>query len=107
MAEEEKEPRYKDIEVPKLDEDKIPTAFLDGMSAAEQELIKKVYKLEQGCEFQMRAVPVRNWMIRDIDIRIQTLESTNQKLKPILAFGAISIAAIITAIISIMVNRFF
>ncbi len=107
MSEEEKEPRYKDIEVPKLDEDKIPTAFLDGMSPAEQELIKKVFRLEQGCEFQMRAVPVRNWMIKDIDSRIQTLESGYQKWKPILAVVLIAIPVIVTSVISLIANKLF
>ncbi len=107
MAEDEKEPRYKDIEVPKFDGNDLPTSFLDAMSPAQQDLVKKVSKLERGLEFQMRSIPVRNWMIKDMDSRLQTLETTNQKLRPFLAIVVIAIPVIITAIVTILVNKFF
>tara|TARA_R110000851_G_scaffold34151_2_gene90879 strand:- start:544 stop:789 length:246 start_codon:yes stop_codon:yes gene_type:complete len=72
------------------------------MSEPERDIIKKISMLEQAVEFQLRTIAVKNFIIEDIDKRLQSTEQSidkqNRIMKPLIYVGGIVMPIIIVSI---------
>ena len=109
MSAEKFEPSYKDIEIPKFDVEKIPQSYLQGMSEQERDIIRKISTLEQGIEFLLRTLPVRNHHVFHVDQRIQALERKIWKMaslvKPVVYIGGIVVPFIVTSVTAFIISK--